>query len=774
MIGRDRYAQEPNQSRDGFDRYGHIFDRYGYFKRYDYDRYKTGDQERAFDSQRSAYRSLTGLDRSHFETRPMTDRSDRNEQTTNRVRFDSESRSKQDLRRTSISDVGEALTPRRVSGNFEGDSRRARSVDSREAVVDYKEKDRTMSRERISTSRPETPSRSEKSSIRGDRESISNEYFIGSSREDEAQRRPSKQLDRKSFEREERRPSVKSERRASIQKTNEDQSIIIEKRPSIKDERQSLNQNDTMTNHFEVEKQGVDENIRIECSRSDSFVKQDDFMKLGERKESFKEERRASVTEERRASVTEERRGSIREERMGSIKGERRGPLKDERESVKEERRGSVREERRNSVKEEGRASIKDERIIFDKENRKPSVKEERRGSVQKERRGSLRDERKGSSVKEEKRESSVETMESSVRDERRPSSVRDERNGSFLREERRESSVERKPSSVRDERKASLVRDERKGSFLRDERKGSFIRDERIEGSLERKASSVRDERKASSVRDERKVSLVRDERKGRSERDERKGSVREDRKGSVRDERKFSMKSERKASVKDERKGSVKEERRESFKEGRRSSVKDERQPSVKDERRCSSVDARRKSETSHLPIDDELNGIDILGRTVESEVASMTEKIRFLTKSIENRMPPPIPPFSEPRSYYPTKKICNEDSSNIYSQDMAMRATYDLMRRRFYENASDPSQNPIWLQRGGLMNVKDLSQKMERLLHVDSVDFMAKENAKKHRTFEYELIKDNEQPSPIYRRGQTFQMNVTFRDRMLDQNL
>merc|ERR1719431_1244232 len=733
MIGRDRYAQEPNQSRDGFDRYGHIFDRYGYFKRYDYDRYKTGDQERAFDSQRSAYRSLTGLDRSHFETRPMTDRSDRNEQTTNRVRFDSESRSKQDLRRTSISDVGEALTPRRVSGNFEGDSRRARSVDSREAVVDYKEKDRTMSRERISPSRPETPSRSEKSSIRGDRESISNEYFIGSSREDEAQRRPSKQLDRKSFEREERRPSVKSERRASIQKTNEDQSIIIEKRPSIKDERQSLNQNDTMTNHFEVEKQGVDENIRIESSRSDSFVKQDDFMKLGERKESFKEERRASVTEERRASVTEERRGSIREERMGSIKGERRGPLKDERESVKEERRGSVREERRNSVKEEGRASIKDERIIFDKENRKPSVKEERRGSVQKERRGSLRDERKGSSVKEEKRESSVETMESSVRDERRPSSVRDERNGSFLREERRESSVERKPSSVRDERKASLIRDERKGSFMRDER---------IEGSLERKASSVRDERKASSGIDDRKVSLVRDERKGSSVRDERKGSVREDRKGSVRDERKFSM--------------------------------KDERKPSVKDERRCSSVDARRKSETSHLPIDDELNGIDILGRTLESEVASMTEKIRFLTKSIENRMPPPIPPFSEPRSYYPTKKICNEDSSNIYSQDMAMRATYDLMRRRFYENASDPSQNPIWLQRGGLLNVKDLSQKMERLLHVDSVDFMAKENAKKHRTFEYEIIKDNEQPSPIYRRGQTFQMNVTFRDRMLDQNL
>lgn len=41
---------------------------------------------------------------------------------------------------------------------------------------------------------------------------------------------------------------------------------------------------------------------------------------------------------------------------------------------------------------------------------------------------------------------------------------------------------------------------------------------------------------------------------------------------------------------------------------------------------------------------------------------------------------------------------------------SRELAVRATYDLMRRRYYERAADPSQNPTWLQRGGQFHEDD----------------------------------------------------------------
>jgi hypothetical protein len=39
-----------------------------------------------------------------------------------------------------------------------------------------------------------------------------------------------------------------------------------------------------------------------------------------------------------------------------------------------------------------------------------------------------------------------------------------------------------------------------------------------------------------------------------------------------------------------------------------------------------------------------------------------------------------------------------------NNNHCREMAVRASYDLMRKRYYESAADPSQNPTWLQRGG----------------------------------------------------------------------
>ena len=34
----------------------------------------------------------------------------------------------------------------------------------------------------------------------------------------------------------------------------------------------------------------------------------------------------------------------------------------------------------------------------------------------------------------------------------------------------------------------------------------------------------------------------------------------------------------------------------------------------------------------------------------------------------------------------------------------RNMIARTSYDFMRRRYYERAADPSQNPTWLQHGG----------------------------------------------------------------------
>ncbi|KAF2351038.1 Transglutaminase N-terminal [Trinorchestia longiramus] len=140
--------------------------------------------------------------------------------------------------------------------------------------------------------------------------------------------------------------------------------------------------------------------------------------------------------------------------------------------------------------------------------------------------------------------------------------------------------------------------------------------------------------------------------------------------------------------------------------------------------------------------------------------------------------DRMPPPIPPFSEPRSNYPTTLALtwnDEDrfgiTSTSRSRELAVRATYDLLRRRYYERAADPSQNPTWLQRGADGNAYNAAAVPPEVLRVDFVDFRPLENAKDQRTFEYELVQDREQPTPVFRRGQTFLMNLRFQEREYD---
>ncbi|XP_018014264.1 hemocyte protein-glutamine gamma-glutamyltransferase isoform X2 [Hyalella azteca] len=148
------------------------------------------------------------------------------------------------------------------------------------------------------------------------------------------------------------------------------------------------------------------------------------------------------------------------------------------------------------------------------------------------------------------------------------------------------------------------------------------------------------------------------------------------------------------------------------------------------------------------------------------------------QFGTQMGRDRMPPPIPPFSEPRSNYPATLALTWNDEERYggtstnrSRELAVRATYDLLRRRYYERAADPSQNPTWLQRGANGNAYNLAVVPPEVLRVDFVDFRPLDNAKEHRTFEYELVQDREQPTPVFRRGQTFLLNLRFLEREYD---
>jgi len=87
------------------------------------------------------------------------------------------------------------------------------------------------------------------------------------------------------------------------------------------------------------------------------------------------------------------------------------------------------------------------------------------------------------------------------------------------------------------------------------------------------------------------------------------------------------------------------------------------------------------------------------------------------------------------------------------------MAVRANFNLLKRRSYERPADQSQNP---------NFHRIPQD---ILHVEYVDFRALENAKEHRTFNYEAVQDFVRPTPVFRRGQAFFMNISFKERNFD---
>jgi len=100
--------------------------------------------------------------------------------------------------------------------------------------------------------------------------------------------------------------------------------------------------------------------------------------------------------------------------------------------------------------------------------------------------------------------------------------------------------------------------------------------------------------------------------------------------------------------------------------------------------------------------------------------------------------------------------------------HAREMAVRATYNMIKRRYCERPACSTQNPSWHKEfmgpwsGGLPY---------DILRLDWVDFRTRDNAVDHRTLNYESVHDYDRPTPIYRRGQPFFMNLTFQGRNFD---
>jgi len=137
--------------------------------------------------------------------------------------------------------------------------------------------------------------------------------------------------------------------------------------------------------------------------------------------------------------------------------------------------------------------------------------------------------------------------------------------------------------------------------------------------------------------------------------------------------------------------------------------------------------------------------------------------------------DQMPPTIPPCADQGNAYAPSKPLNiedEDQMSGHNRGLAVRATYDIMRRQYYERTADPTYHPAWLRSGDKSDsVSNISQGKEDIIRVEYVDFHCIENSKVHKSFEYELVQDDEQSNPVLRRGQTFKMDVVFNGRPLD---
>jgi len=205
------------------------------------------------------------------------------------------------------------------------------------------------------------------------------------------------------------------------------------------------------------------------------------------------------------------------------------------------------------------------------------------------------------------------------------------------------------------------------------------------------------------------------------------------------------------------------------------------DSRRSSLQKDAGSRSGSRSRKSSEREQQINVTIDNLDAGSpeRQVETQAEDRKSNVRgrgyFGSQFSGDRMPPPIPPYAEPHSNYPVSKeyTAREDEQNLMRRhELAMRVAYNMMRKRYYERSNDPTQNPVLLQHGdNTESFYSVAPPAEDVLRVDTVDFLCSENAKNHKTFDYEMVKDIQQPNPVYRRGQSFFLDINFHEREFD---
>jgi len=156
----------------------------------------------------------------------------------------------------------------------------------------------------------------------------------------------------------------------------------------------------------------------------------------------------------------------------------------------------------------------------------------------------------------------------------------------------------------------------------------------------------------------------------------------------------------------------------------------------------------------------------------KSPKTEEAS--EYVRKDSKRDGDKMPAPIPTYSEPRIKF--SKIMDStkrggEQSKVHVQDFGVRASYEHMKRRYYERAASTSSYRSPFHREGA-DFDDAIQVTEDVIGIDRLDFRPAENSKKHQTFHYELLQGKNQ-TPVFRRGQTFSINLLLQNREFDED-
>jgi len=824
--GDDRYFEvakdglrrdELRQARYGYDRYfDDRFDNFGYnqysvrpaYDRprygYDYQLYDRPTYGRRYGADRFASDNRYGVDRSHFEDRAGPDRFDQ----PGRVRFDGDRQSRAEDRRRSSS-VNREDIPRKESVRSE-QLRRTRSLPPRQAEESYYLHPSTSKEDNISDERKFSRTSSTKESFEQNRKSSNLQDELR--RESQLARRESDKIavQRPSSRRESDReqPVTRIEFRDEVERSSrresEERMELLDRRASQNREQVSRRQSERSASRRESEGPQQMSPQRDFEGREQYSPRHDSEIYDRERRESDDQQQVVYRRESENRQLSSSRRESEgRQLSLSRRESEGRQFSSSRRESegrqLSTPRRESEGYQLSPSRRESEGRQLSTSRRESEGRQRSPSWRELEEREISTSRRES-----EGYQLSTSRRESEGRQLSTSRRESegRQLSTSRRESEGRQLSSSRRESEGLQQSSSRResDERQQSASRRESEGRQQSLSRRESESREKVLsrresegrQGS--RRESESQEQVKSRGSSESREQSRSRRESESRDQPSSRRDSREQELSSSRRESEVREYSSSRRESENCERPLSRRESdqhsspRRESVHERSRKSssaaerFSEEETQDIKLEvpvvSRSRSQSRSRQGSDGEFDRDEELRGeSDGQIERIERQGSRTRRTVQFGSQFSRDRMPAPIPPYSEPRSNYPTIKDHNrkdDGRTSIRSRELAVRATYDIMRRRYYEKSVDPSLNPTWLQRGGTADsTYNMSQVTDDVLRVDEVDFRCTENAKLHNTFEYEIVRDTEQPNPVYRRGEAFAMDITFRENEFEQD-